>query len=130
MQFLLGVLLSAVCIFFLFSIREVAPGPKATATIWGLKLAAEIIGPLVAIVHASSYGVWKAKQWGWRLALVADLALSGIFIYSLINDGWKNIDWSVVVLAAASMMPLPFLLLPSVRKFCGRRGDSSVVVSG
>jgi uncharacterized membrane protein (DUF2068 family) len=129
MQLLLGVLFSGVCIFLLSLIPEVIPGRNAAAAIWGLKVAAAIIGPLAVLVLASLYGVWKGKRWGWWLALVGDAALGGILVYSLIDDGWKNVDWTVVVLMAVPMVALVFLLLPKVRGVYWQSGDLPVATA-
>jgi len=126
MQLLLGVLFSGLFILLLSLLPEVIPGQNAATAIWGLKVAAAIIGPLALLVLASLYGVWKGKLWGWWVAFVGDAALGGILIYSLIDDGWKNVDWTVVVLMAASMVALIFLLLPKVRRVYWHSGDLPV----
>jgi len=52
--------------------------------------------------------------------------LVGILVYSLIDDGSKKVDWTVVVLMAASMVTLVFLLLPKVRGLYWHSGDLPV----
>ena len=127
MQSLLGMLLGCVCISLLVLIRQVTPGAKAAAVIWGLKVAVAVLFPPAIIVFISAYGMWKSKKWGWWLGLLSDLALSGLFVYSLVDDGWKNLDWSVLLLMAASMAPLPLLLLSRVRRFYSGVGRASMV---
>jgi hypothetical protein len=118
-QLLLGVLFSGVSLFLLSLVRspEIKQGEGAAEAIWGIKIAAGIIGPLAFLVLAGAYGLWKDRLWGWWLACLTDLGLVSVFAYSLIDDGLHNIDWEMVVFTLAPLIPAVLLLLPAVRKF-------------
>jgi hypothetical protein len=70
--------------------------------------------------------MWKARQWGWWFALLTDLVLMVIFVYSSIDDGWNNLDWEMVAMTAVLVALIIFLLLPQVRRFYLRRNQSHV----
>jgi len=117
-QFLLGVLFSGVSLFLLWLVRslEIKQGEGAAEAIWRIKIATGIIAPLALLVLAAAYGVWKGKLWGWWLGVLTDLGLIGIFVYSLVDDGWHNIDWEMVAFTLFPLIPTTLLLLPVVRR--------------
>jgi hypothetical protein len=96
---------------------ETRSGPGAAANISGLKVAAAALGVPALVGLVAWIGLWKGKLWGWWLTTLTDLGLVGIVVYSLIDDGWHNIDWSVVTLSAMALVPVICLLLPRVRRF-------------
>ena len=116
---LCGVLLLGTCIVLLILIRQpdVKQRQDAAEAIWGLKVAAGIIAPLAAVVFVTAWGLWKKKLWGWWLALLTDAGLLGIFVYSMIDDGLDNIDWSLVAFTAAALVLVMLVLAPPVRRF-------------
>ncbi len=69
---------------------------------------------LVALV--GWFGLMRKKLWGWWLALLTDAAVLCMFIYSMIDDGWR-IDWDMATFSALSAILPTLLLLPAVRKF-------------
>jgi hypothetical protein len=127
-QFLLGVLFSGVSLFLLWLVRspEIKQGEGAAEAIRGIKIAAGIIAPLALLVLAGAYGVWKGKLWGWWLGMLTDLGLVGIFAYSLMDDGWHNIDWDMVAFTLFPLIPTALLLLPGVRRFYWGGGHSQM----
>ena len=95
-------------------------GPGGAEAAWGLKIPALIMffPALMAII--SWYGLWKQKLWGWWLAILTNLAVTSIFSYSMIDDGWGHVDWDFAGFAVASTVIPLLLLLPVVRKFYWR----------
>jgi len=128
LQLLLGALFSGVCIYLLFLIRspEMKQGPDAAEGVVGVKIAGGIIAPMALLVIVAALGMWKARRWGWWFALLTDLVLMVIFVYSSIDDGWNNLDWEMVALTAVLVALIIFLLLPQVRRFYLRRNQSHV----
>jgi uncharacterized membrane protein (DUF2068 family) len=128
-QVLLGLLLCGTSLFLLSLIRspEIKQGDSAAQAILGIKIAAGLIAPLGLLVLAGAYGLWKDKLWGWWLALLADLGLFSVFVYSLIDDGWNSMEWDTVVFTILPLVPIVFLLLPPVRRFYWRSGPSQVL---
>ena len=59
----------------------------------------------------------KNKLWGWWLAFLADWAAVLALVYSMIDDGWRNIDSALVTVTAVCLAPGILLLLPGVRRF-------------
>jgi uncharacterized membrane protein (DUF2068 family) len=100
-------------------------GFHPTETTKGLSLAAAIVGIPGVFALVAWIGLWKQKLWGWWLSIVIDLALVAIFAYSVIDDGWKDIDWEVVGLTAIAILPVIGLLLPKVRRFYWSGAGSS-----
>jgi uncharacterized membrane protein (DUF2068 family) len=69
------------------------------------------------LVIIGAYGLWKSKLWAWWFALMVDVGWSSVLLYSLIDDGWANLDVAVLALFAISTFPMLFLALPSPRKY-------------
>ncbi len=80
-----------------------------------LKVAAGILAPPALIVLIGVYGLWRTKLWGWWLALLTDLTLLGVFIYSAIDDGLNTIDWDIATLTLIPLLALSLLLTRPVR---------------
>lgn len=128
-QLLYGLLLLALPVYLLVLTRtsEVRNGAHAAEEISGLRIAAAIVGCPAIVLLVAWIGLWKEKLWGWWLTVLADLGLVAIFVYSLIDDGWKNIDREVATLAVIAMVPVIWLLLPKVRRFYWRSGATQSV---
>ena len=118
MQFLLGLVLSGLCIFLFWLMHSsaAARAEEAGAVSAGLKVAVDILAPPALVVLIGAYGLWKLKLWGWWLALLSDMTLLGVFIYSAIDDGRNAIDWDVAVLTAIPLIALIVLLARPVRE--------------
>ena len=86
--------------------------PSAAEATSGLRIAALtlFLPTLMAII--SWYGLWKQKLWGWWLAVLANLAVMSILVYSMIDDGWSHFDWDLAGLTLASTIIPILLLLP------------------
>jgi uncharacterized membrane protein (DUF2068 family) len=95
-------------------------GPGAAEAASGLKIAALTLFLPALLATISWYGLWKRKPWGWWLAVVANLAVMSILVYSMIDDGWSYFDWDLAGLTLASAVIPILLLLPVVRKFYRR----------
>jgi uncharacterized membrane protein (DUF2068 family) len=87
---------------------EVSAGLKTTATFL-------IVSAVLACT--SWYGLWKATLWGWWLAVMVDLAVLAMFVYSIVDDGLRNIDWHMAAMTVTSAVVPVFLLIPAVRRF-------------
>jgi uncharacterized membrane protein (DUF2068 family) len=92
-------------------------GVGAAEEVSGLRIAAAVVGSPAVLALIAWVGLWREKLWGWWLAIFTDLGLVGLFVYSLIDDGWKNIDGEVATLTVIAMVPVIWLLLPKVRRF-------------
>src|SRR5215467_8671134 len=88
--------------------------PEAAA---GLTIGATVLVVPALVAIASWYGLWKEALWGWWLALLTDFALVAMFIYSMVDDGLRNIDWDMAAITLTSAVVPVFLLIPAVRRF-------------
>jgi hypothetical protein len=95
---------------------ETVNGPDAAENISGLQIGAAVLAGPALVGLAAWFGLWKGKRWGWAVTILTDLAFAGVFVYSLIDDGWKNVDWAVVALTAIAVVPVVYLLSPPVRR--------------
>ena len=114
--------LFAISVYLLILTRgsAIQTGKDAAGAVSGLQIAAAILFAPAALAAASWYGLRKEKRWGWWLAVLGNLGFLGMLIYSMVDDGWRNIDWSVAVFAAAAAVGPIILLLPGVRRFYWR----------
>jgi len=119
LQFLYALMLVALPVYLLVLTRasQTRSAPDAADEISGLKIGAAVLGGPAIATMVAWVGLWKGKRWGWWLTVLTDVALVGVFVYSLIDEGWKNIDWDMVVLTVIAVAPVIYLLLPRVRKF-------------
>src|SRR5882672_10395154 len=119
LQFLYVLVMLALPVYLLVLTRtsETRSGPDAAEEISGLRIAAAVVGAPALVALVAWFGLWKGKLWGWWLTVSTDLGLAGVFVYSLIDDGWKNVEWDVVALTFVALVPVVYLLLPKVRKF-------------
>src|SRR5215472_19140057 len=110
-QALWAVTLAALAVFLL--VMALKAGPDSSA---GLKTASEILAVPALLAISSWYGLWKQTLWGWWLALLTDFAILAMFVYSIVDDGLRNMDWSMAGLTVFSAIAPVFLLLPVVRR--------------
>jgi hypothetical protein len=122
LQFLYVLVMLALPVYLLVLTRtpETRSGPDAAEEISGLRTAAAVVGAPALVAIVAWFGLWKEKLWGWWLTILMDAGLVVVLVYSLIDDGWKNVEWDVVVLTLIGVLPVVYLLLPQVRKFYWR----------
>jgi len=128
LQLLMALLLVGICLFLLFLTRstEIKQEQEAAEAISGLKIAAGMLGAPALLVIVGAYGLWKEKLWGWWLALLTDVGVTGLCLYSMIDDGWNNIDWDVAGFTIVPLLATVLLLIPAVRGFYWRADDSTL----
>lgn len=114
-QALWAVVLVALTVFLLALARTTAPEASS-----GLKIGAMVLIVPALLATLSWYGLWKKTLWGWWLALLTDIVMMAMFIYSTIDDGLKNIDWPMAGVTISSAIVPVFLLIPAVRRFYWR----------
>ena len=117
-QFLWACVLLALPTYLLLLTRSSAILSERDAgeAVSGLRIAAAILILPALAVSAAWIGLWKRKLWGWWMGLVGDLGIVGLLAFSMIDDGLRNPDWEMAGLTIAAVVPLVFLMLPSVRK--------------
>jgi len=117
-QFLIGGFFLGTGIFLLGLIiwPQVNPGVDAAASIHGLKVASVVLDPFIVLMFVSAFALLAGNRWGWWLALITDIALLAIFIYSMVDDGWR-IDWDMAGVTTVSAIVPILLVLPTVRNF-------------
>jgi hypothetical protein len=92
----------------------------------GLYIASSIIVAPGVLVLVSGLAMWKCKLWGWWLAIIADTCLMLVFVYSVINDGWRHADPDDIVFTVLSIIPVVLLALPAVRNHTGAKASRSL----
>lgn len=114
-QFLLGLTLVGTCIYLLLLWR----GAQSSGSVGipGLLLVAVLFAPVALLVLLGAYGLARSRRWGWWVALLTDSVVTFLWVYSMVDDGWRNLDMTLVAYAAGSLLPVVLLLLPSVRRF-------------
>jgi len=124
LQLIYALMLLALPVYLLVLARasETRSGPNAEANIAGLKIAAAVLGGPALVALVAWIGLWKEKLWGWWLTVSTDLGLFAVLGYSMMDDGWHNIEWDVVVLSVITLVPVVYLLFPKVRKSYWRSG--------
>lgn len=120
-QVVFGMLWLGLVAFLLWLTRaqETRRAPHAREAVWGLDIAAGILAPIALLALTGAYGMIRNKRWGWWMALLVDLGIVLMLAYSMIDDGWKNIDPGLVAMTAVSAAPVVLLLLPGVRRLYG-----------
>ena len=86
----------------------------------GLNIAAVTLAIPALLASVSAYGLRKGMLWGWWLAFFTDFALLAVLVYSMVDDGIRNIDWDMAAMTMSSAVVPVFLLIPVVRKFFWR----------
>ena len=94
----------------------------------GLKIGAVTLAIPALLASVSWYGLWKGMVWGWWVAFFTDVALLAVLIYSMVDDGIRNIDRGMVAMTMSSAIVPVFLLTPVVRKFFWRSTNSQAHV--
>ena len=100
-------------VFLLILARKANPEVSA-----GLKTGSAVLGVPALFAIASWYGLWKETLWGWWLTLFTDLALLGMFLYSMVDDGLRNTEWDMAGITLISTIVPMLLLIPELRRFC------------
>jgi uncharacterized membrane protein (DUF2068 family) len=128
LQFLQALLLGGFSLFLLLLTRstDIKQGQDAAEAISGLRIAAGLLGAPALLVLVSVYGLWKEKLWGWWCALFTDVGVTGLCLYSMIDDGLNNIDWDVAAFTIVPLLATFLLLIPVVRDFYWRVDESSL----
>jgi hypothetical protein len=128
LQLLLGLLLGGICVFLLLLTRstEIKQGQDVAETISGLRIAAGLLGTPALLVLGGAYGLLKGKLWGWWFALLTDVGVIGLRVYSTIDDGWNNIDWEVAGFTFVPLLATILLLIPAVRGYYWRADDHTL----
>ena len=131
-QLVYGVCTVGTALYLLWLTRtaDIRNSGDPAAVIHGLFIAAAIILPPGLLVLVSGIAMWKSKLWGWWLATVTDSGLMLVFVYSLINDGWKRADSEDITFTVVSVIPVILLLVPAVRKaYWHKRAPDTEAVS-
>lgn len=122
LQFLLGFLWLGITIYLLVLSRSAEmKGYDSGAAVRGLEIAAAIVSPGAIFGLIAAYALRKDKLWGWWLSSIINGAFAALLIYSMIDDGWRDLDSEMVGFTLLSLIPVVLLLLPSVRKFYWRK---------
>lgn len=123
LQFLLGLLCLGITLYLLVLSRSarIKQGHDAASIILGLEIAAAVLSPGAVFGLIAAYALAKDKVWGWWLSLIINAAFAAVLIYSMIDDGWRDLDSEMVGFTLLSLIPVVLLLLPSVRKFYWRK---------
>jgi uncharacterized membrane protein (DUF2068 family) len=112
LQALWAVALLGLTVFLLALARTTAPEASS-----GLKIGAMVLIVPALLATVSWYGLWKETLWGWWLALLTDIALMAMLIYSMVDEGLGNIDWEMAGVTGTSAVIPVLLLIPGVRRF-------------
>ena len=87
----------------------------------GFEIGAVIVAIPALLVTVSWYGLWKERLWGWWLAFFADVAIVGVLIYEMVDNGVRNIDFPLAaIMSIPSAIISVVLLMPKVRRFFWR----------
>ena len=123
LQFLLGLLCLGITLYLLLLSRSVRikQGHDSGSITLGLEIAAAALSPGAVFGLIAAYALAKDKVWGWWLSLMINAAFAAVLIYSMIDDGWRNLDLEMVGFTVLSLLPVILLLLPVVRKFYWRK---------
>ena len=126
LQFLLGLLWLGITLYLLLISRSAAirQGHDPASIILGLKIAAVVVAPGAVFGLISAYGLRKDKAWGWWLSLIINAAFAVVLIYSMIDDGWRDLDLEMVAFTLLSLLPVILLFLPVVRRFYWRKSGT------
>ncbi|HEV2196337.1 MAG TPA: hypothetical protein VGR55_12210 [Candidatus Acidoferrum sp.] len=123
LQFLLGFLWLGITIYLLLISRsaEMKQGSDSAAAIRGLEIAAAVVAPGAFFGLIAAYALGKGKLWGCWLSLIINVAFALVLIYSMIDDGWADLDMEMVAFTFLSLLPVVLLFLPVVRQFYWRK---------
>lgn len=123
LQFLLGLLWLGITLYLILISRSagIKQGHDPASVILGLEIAAAVVAPGAVFGLIAAYALGKDKVWGWWLSLAINSAFAAILIYSMIDDGWNNLDLELVAFTLLSLLPVILLFLPVVREFYWRK---------
>lgn len=119
LQLLYVLVLLALTVYLLVLMRMPDPGNNSDAeqNRVGLEIGAAVLGVPALVALIAWFGLWRGKRWGWWLTVLIDLGFFAAFGYSLIDDGWHNIDGALVALTVTALVPVVYLAAPRVRGF-------------
>lgn len=117
LQFLLGFLWLGITLYLLFLSRSAGMKQRPTAAILDLEIAAAILAPGAVFGLMAAYALRKDKVWGWWLSLFINAAFAAMLAYSMMDEGWDDLDPTMVGFALLSLLPVILLFLPVVRRF-------------
>lgn len=103
--------LMAIAVFLIILARTAAPEVSS-----GLKIGAVTLAVPALLATVSWYGLWKETLWGWWLAFLTNFALMVMLVYSMVDDGLRDIDWDMAGITVTSMILPVLLLTPGVRR--------------
>ena len=114
---LLALFLAGTSVYVLLLTRspETLKEPDAADTIRGLVIGAAALGVPALCLVAALWGLWRNQRWGWWLALVTDVAIVVILVYSI--TGENSSDLTEAVWTLCFMVCAILLLVPKVRGF-------------
>lgn len=112
LQALWALALAGLVVFLLILARTASPEVSG-----GQKTGSAVLAVPALFAVASWYGLWKKTLWGWWLTLFTDSALLAIFLYSMVDDGLRNIDWEMAGITLISTIVPVLLMIPPVRRF-------------
>ncbi len=123
-QLLLALILAGTGIYVWLQTRspEILSQSDREDTIRGLTIGAISLVVPALILLVGVYGLWQHKLWGWWLAVVVGLAIDGILIYSVFEDGWAEAERDDIVMAVCFAVFPILMFLPRVVKFFWNRG--------
>jgi uncharacterized membrane protein (DUF2068 family) len=122
LQWLLGVG-SAVLVVYLLALtrsKETLSAKDSAGEIQGLLIAAGTLVLPTICYCVGAYGMYKAKRWGWWVAVATNLVAAATFIFGIFDVDTHEIDKDVIPFAVGFAVIAGWLLLPGVRKFYSR----------
>ena len=96
---------------------------------WGVIFVSAALGGPGIVAFIGWVGLRKGKLWGWSVALFADFVMFGILIYSLLDDGWHNIDREMVGMTVLAGTISAAFFIPAVRRSYWQRVGTQPVLS-
>jgi uncharacterized membrane protein (DUF2068 family) len=112
----LGLVGLGVFVYSLKNSPEILMEQDSASAVHGLMLGAAVLGVPGLVLLVGEWGLWKNKRWGWWLSLFVNLAIVGVLIWGLVDDGLSGIDWEAVGITVAFLLVPILLLLPKVRR--------------
>jgi len=119
MQLLYAMTLASLSLYLLVLSSWWAPqsSPKSGDEVGsGLLTGSAVLAGPALVILVGWFGLLRKRPWGWCLALSGDVAVLCMFVYSMIDDGWR-IDWDMATFSVLSAILPTLLLLPAIRKF-------------
>jgi hypothetical protein len=125
-QLLLALTMLSGGIYLLLLARspDILNSKDGAAVARGLRIAAALFVPIALVSLISAYGLWRDKLWGWWLGFIVSLGAAATFVYSVIDDGWKNSDPEDIAFPIVFLVLLVLYGIPAVRGYYWRRDHS------